>query len=121
MIAGKTWGQTATVYQNEAIDIQHLDINAAGYCSIHKHSHKFNLFYVIKGLLEVRVKKSYGLTDITHLRDGQSMIVAPGQLHQFIARTDVVGLEVYFTELSEDIQRKSCGGEDWESDESLLL
>lgn len=121
MITGKTWGVTADVYSNESIDVQHLEIDAGGYCSIHKHNHKYNLFYVIKGLLEIRVKKSYGLTDVTLLRDGQRMIVPPGQLHQFIARTDVVGLEVYWTELSEDISRKSCGGPDWQDDNSLLL
>jgi mannose-6-phosphate isomerase-like protein (cupin superfamily) len=121
MHAGKAWGSTATVYSG-AVDVEHLDINADGFCSIHMHKHKFNLFYVIKGLLEVRVEKAdQGLVDITLLRDGQSMVVAPGQYHQFIARTEVVGLEVYFTELSEDILRKSSGGADVNGKKTLLL
>jgi len=121
MQAGKAWGSTATVY-NGAVDVEHLDIEADGYCSIHMHKHKSNLFYVIKGLLEIRVEKSdQGLIDTTMLREGQTMVVAPGQYHQFIARTDVIALEVYFTELSEDILRKSSGGSDANGKKSAIL
>ena len=122
MHSGKQWGETSTVFQNQSADVQILRINEHGFCSIHKHKHKFNLFYVIEGCLEVSVKKKgQGLTDSTILHAGESMTVAPGEYHQFRAHEDTRALEVYWTELSEDISRKSSGGSDANDQKSELL
>lgn len=119
---GKCWGDTTTVFDNSQVCINLININAKGYCSIHKHEHKFNAFHVIKGLLEIRVAKNdYRLTDSTTLRDGQSTTVKPGEYHQFLARTEVQALEIYWTELGEDISRKSCGGSDFSKDVKAIL
>ena len=122
MHSGKQWGSTADVFASDSVAIQHLEIDAGGFCSIHCHAHKYNLFYVISGELEISVEKAdQGMVDRTTLLNGESMVVEPGQYHQFKAAANTVALEVYWTELGEDIYRKSSGGSDASDDKSLLL
>ena len=50
------------------------------------------------------------MVTIEYLRAGDMTTVAPKKLHQFEAVEDTVCYEIYWTEISEDIVRKSFGG-----------
>ena len=112
MISGKTWGQTETILQNSFVEFHRIDIKKNGYCSLHKHEFKHNMFYVISGELEIEVyKNDYDLVDTTLLCAGEMTICKPNEYHRFKALTDVLCFELYYPEpLSKDILRKDVGG-----------
>jgi len=112
IIEGKVWGTTEPILQNSAIEIHRIVVKAGAYCSQHKHQSKINAFYVIKGELEIKRWKDYGLCDSTYLVDGEMSIVPPGEEHMFKAHQDTEALEIYWSELNHnDIQRQSVGGD----------
>ena len=108
---GKIWGTTRPLLQTPFVELHHIKINKGGQCSYHQHLHKWNMFYVIKGNLEIRVTKNkYALEDITYLTDGDYTTVSPTEKHYFKAVSDVEALEIYYPEpLSEDILRENVG------------
>lgn len=112
MKAGKIWGNTKSLFAKNNVEIHRIEIGSGGVCSKHKHDHKFNLFYVESGSLEVRVwKNAYDLVDKTMLFAGDTTVVPPGEYHQFCALTECVAYEVYWVELDpEDISRETVGG-----------
>lgn len=114
MKAGKVWGSTQLLLNKNNVEMHRIEIKDNGYCSKHKHEHKWNLFYVESGELEITVwKKSYDLCDVTVLRPGEMTAVGPGEFHQFHALSDVVAYEIYWVDLdTSDIVRESVGGAD---------
>lgn len=111
-IQGKIWGSTSELFNKNNVEIHRIEANKGGYCSVHKHEHKFNMFFVESGELLVKVwKNDYNLIDQTTLKNCDSTTVSPGELHQFLAIKDTVAYEIYWTEInSDDIIRKECGG-----------
>lgn len=111
LVSGKVWGATRLVKANPAFELHHITVNQGGQCSKHKHQHKVNGFYVLKGRLAIDVwKTDYPLTDETILEAGDYGEVRPGEYHRFRALTDVEALEVYFVRLDpDDIQREDHG------------
>lgn len=104
------WGSTSEIFATSTFELHRLTVKLGHRCSRHSHLTKFNGFYVESGLLVVTVWQPTGTVDVTHLYDGDSMIVPPGVDHQFEAFTPVVALEVYWTELrGDDIVRKDTG------------
>ena len=111
MKAGKIWGKTEALFSRNNVEIHRIEIEKGGYCSKHKHEHKWNMFYVESGELEVIVWKDGGAHDSTVLISGDNNAVPPGEFHQFRAITDVIAYEVYWTELgADDIVRETIGG-----------
>jgi len=112
MITGKSWGQTELIFQNDIMEVHRIEIKEGGYCSLHKHDMKWNMFYVEKGLLRIEIHKNdYKLIDKTTLATGQKTTVKPGEWHKFHAINDTVAYEIYYTgSLSDDIIRKDHGG-----------
>jgi len=112
MKSGKVWGSTAAVFSGNNVEIHRIEVADGGYCSKHRHLHKWNMFHVERGSLLVEVwKKDYDLCDTTVLRAGEATAIAPGEYHRFKALTDVVAYEVYWVELDpSDIARESVGG-----------
>lgn len=110
-IAGKVWGSTQTICQKPLFEFHRIEITAGGTCSMHKHEQKFNAFFVESGTLKIEVRKnSYDLTDITILNAGDYHEVPPGEFHRFIAETNVVAFELYWSELNhDDIVREDHG------------
>lgn len=96
------------------IEIHRLEVVPGGYCSWHKHRHKWNAFIVESGALTIEVRKeAYPLTDKTVLRAGDDpTTVKPGDEHRFVAGlSPAVALEIYYPEmLTEDIIRADVGG-----------
>ena len=109
--AGKVWGQTTEIERNPTLEIHKILALRGHRCSKHLHQTKFNGFYVIDGTLRVTVwKPDSGTVDHTTLTDGEWMVVAPGQYHQFEAIDDVEAIEVYWSQLEhEDIVREVFG------------
>ena len=90
MKAGKVWGETRALLQNPVVEFHRIEVNAGGECSTHKHSHKWNGFFIEEGEMEIHVYKN--------------------EYHLFKANKDTIAFEIYWPELlSEDIQRRSVG------------
>lgn len=107
---GKIWGETTLFFDDSKVSIHYLKIKKNGYCSEHKHKYKSNIFFVIKGRLQVDIWRD-GTVDKTILQEGDRHEVLPGIFHRFKALTDVECLEVYEAKLrGEDIERRIEGG-----------
>ena len=108
---GKVWGRTALLWAGNNVEVHRIEGRAGGYCSRHRHAHKWNLFYVESGGLRVETWESAESPDVTLLGPGESCAVPPGRLHRFIVQQDCVALELYWVALdAEDIHREDCGG-----------
>jgi quercetin dioxygenase-like cupin family protein len=111
MKSGKIWGITELKLSTSNLEVHRITVKNGGFCSLHRHKTKFNAFIVEHGQLEVQVHKDYGLIDSTILNAGDVLSVPPGEDHVFIARTDVVAYEVYWSQMDpDDIVRKNSGG-----------
>ena len=114
MKQGKVWGETCHLFGKNNVSIHRIEIKSGGYCSKHKHNHKYNLFFVEKGDIEVHVwKNDYDLKDVTKIKEGESTTVKPGEYHKFFNRSESTAIvyEIYWTELNEnDIVREDVGG-----------
>ena len=55
---GKIWGETSPIFNKNNVEIHRIEIKKGGYCSKHKHEHKFNAFFVEKGKLQISVWKN---------------------------------------------------------------
>lgn len=111
--AGKVWGQTELLLSNPTFEIHRIETKKGGFCSKHKHVHRYNAFYVESGTMEIHVwKNDYDLVDITTLNAGEICTVPPGEYHKFVSVTDCICFEIYYlTSIEEsDIIRETIGG-----------
>jgi len=110
-IAGKIWGQTKLIHKNGVLEFHRIDFKAGYKCSEHKHSFKWNGFFVESGKMLVRVwQDDQGLVDETILNAGEFTQVKPGKFHQFEGIEDGVAFELYWAEFNhDDIQRRTSG------------
>ena len=110
-IAGKIWGQTKLIHKNGVLEFHRIDFKAGYKCSEHKHSFKWNGFFVESGKMLVRVRQDdQGLVDETILNAGDFTQVKPGKFHQFEGIEDGVAFELYWAEFNhDDIQRRTSG------------
>ena len=67
MKAGKVWGDTVNIFSNHNFEFHRIQVKKGGYCSKHKHLHKYNGFYIESGELVISVWKEYNLVDKTIL------------------------------------------------------
>lgn len=113
IIEGKVWGNTCNIFNKNGISIHRIEVNKGGYCSKHKHEHKYNSFFIESGKLKIKVwKNDYDLVDETIIIKSQTTIVRPGEMHMFEALEDTVAYEIYWTECSQyDIIRENVGGQ----------
>lgn len=111
-IQGKVWGQTQTLFLKNNVEIHRIEANKGGYCSKHKHEHKYNAFFVERGQLKITIwKNDYDLVDETIISEKEMSIVSPNEYHKFEAIEDTVAYEIYWTTIdTQDIVRESCGG-----------
>lgn len=112
MRQGKDWGYTTEFFRNAIVSVHHLEIKKGGYCSEHIHEHKYNLFYVMSGKLEVTIfREEDAKPDVTILQEGQFSAVPPDFWHKFKALDDTECIEVYQVFLADpDINRRTKGG-----------
>ena len=111
MKQNKVWGETSEIWAGNNCEVHLINAKAGGYCSKHLHQHKFNLFHVEHGELQIEIWKTGGLIDKTVLIDGESTVVPPQVFHRFTALNDTKALEIYWVKIeSEDIEREDQGG-----------
>ena len=105
----KLWGVTQCLFASDNTEMHRIEAKKGGYCSKHKHNAKYNDFYIESGRLLLKTWDGDTLK-AEMLEAGQKATIAPGVLHQFVADTDTVAYEIYYTKLSDDIVRMSVGG-----------
>jgi quercetin dioxygenase-like cupin family protein len=109
----KIWGTTEAILRNPFVQVHEIRVQAGGYCSIHKHDARYNMFIVVSGALEVSKHSADGdLLRADTYFGGTRVSVAPGVVHSFRALTDVHAFEVYWPEevRDSDIDRLTEGG-----------
>lgn len=105
MLSGKIWGQTLRVTSNPAFEFHYAQVRKGGTCSRHRHSTKFNGFFVVSGRLAIDVWHLTG-RERTILGPHQYTQVAPPAWHQFEALEDTEVVEVYWAQFDpSDIER----------------
>ena len=111
-IQGKVWGKTQPIFFKNNVEIHRIETNKGGFCSKHKHEHKYNAFLVESGKLKITTwKNDYDLIDETIVEAGQITTCKPQEYHMFEALEDSVAFEIYWVELLEkDIVRENHGG-----------
>lgn len=114
MLTGKVWGSTEDLLITPLIEVHRIHIKPNMQCSMHAHEHKYNMFYILNGILEIHVqKKDYDLTDITRVVAGQWTAVRPGEFHKFVTKDAwCEALEIYYIDPINpaDIIRQNVGG-----------
>lgn len=112
---GKVWGYTIPIFKKNNVEMTRISVDKNTWCSKHKHDHKFNMFFVERGRLQIDIwKNDYDLIDTTILEPLQSCIVPPGENHLFkCLDEDTVAYEIYWVELDDrDIVRENVGGKE---------
>lgn len=114
MKSGKVWGETTELLRTPVLEVHRLVVMAGAHCSWHKHKHRVNAFVLNSGSLTIEVEQAdYPLTDLTDMKPGDLVKVAPGLWHRFVAGPDGAELlELYYPAPLEhmDIERRDVGG-----------
>lgn len=112
MKQNKVWGCTELVWEGANVEVHRIFAKSSGYCSEHYHEHKYNLFFVESGLLEITIFRD-NVNDVTLLGPSERSVVAPKEMHMFRALEDTVAYEIYWVNIEkEDIIRRTTGGID---------
>lgn len=112
--AGKVWGWTRKIFESPYVQVNMIMVNPSRFCSEHKHEHKYNAFFILDGILDIKVwKNDYELVDLTVANQYDMITVSPGEFHKFENNSEkiVEALEIYWVEnIATDIIRRVCGG-----------
>jgi len=110
-IQSKFWGNTQCIFVGPISETHFLTIKKGGFCSKHRHRHKWNRFFLISGKLSIKIYRDEG-EDVTELKEGQFTDVPPDVYHEFNCTEDALCLEIYWTNSLDptDIQRENYGG-----------
>lgn len=107
----KIWGNTQLLFAHYGVECHLVNFCEGGYCSRHRHEHKWNRFVVIEGSMIVRIFREGGIVDETLICQGQVTDVPPGVWHQFEGKQNGKALELYWVVLEDsDIERNGMGG-----------
>lgn len=110
-IVSKPWGTTECLVKSPMCEQHRIVVQPGGYCSVHRHHGKANVFYVTRGILEVRVWFGGGAAARKVLLPGDCFTVEPGLRHQFFSPRGATALETEYPVLrGEDIERETKGG-----------
>ncbi len=103
----KTWGEKANIFLNDLCEVSVLYLKPNQRCSWHSHQAKFNLFYVLKGELIIKLKDGD-----SQVLPGQIFTTSPGEQHEFQTRDlDTICIEIMYVQYdSQDILRETIGG-----------
>ncbi len=108
----KVWGVTSEIFRNQGATAHYLQIIKGGYCSEHRHAQKTNMFFIIKGILELDFWWKDGTVRTITMKAGEPPREIPlGFFHKFRAVTDVECIEIYDYQYDGvDIERRTSGG-----------
>jgi len=103
----KIWGKKERLIETASTVVDLLTLEKDSFCSWHYHDFKYNMFFVLEGIVEIKME-----TDLKMLDAHSFFVVEPKIKHQFIARSDAKLLEIMFTKpvLEQDIVRLMQGG-----------
>lgn len=103
----KSWGIKNNLFQNDLCEVSILELEANQRCSWHSHRTKFNQFYVIKGLLYIKLEDG-----VTEVKPGQIFTTSPGEMHEFQTHELPALIQeiMYVRYDPEDIDREQIGG-----------
>ena len=113
----KVWGRVRHIFEGP-VQVSLLSVNAGGYSSIHRHACRFNHFFVVSGMIRVRLYSGGNHDHVTQtwkLYAGDSCTVRPGVLHKFECVESGQVVESYWTDDGSpaeiaDIERLTEGG-----------
>lgn len=92
----KPWGKTRPLIREEFLHADEIEVAAGGYCSIHRHMAKANVFHVQDGVLVVRQFSALNAPAYERtVCAGQSRAVEAGIWHQFWCMGKCRAIEVY--------------------------
>lgn len=107
----RTWGEKDVLHLSDLAQLDFLLIYEGGYCSKHIHYHKYNLFHLICGKLEITLFTKSGEKKYILHENKRTMLIRPGVYHQFKALEKTECLEYSYVQYSEDdINRENEGG-----------
>ncbi len=108
-ISDKIWGTTESVEINPTLEFHKIVVDKGGVCSEHKHSTKWNGFFVESGELIIRVWQNDILAE-TVVAAGNFIKIPPDVYHQFECTEHCTAYELYWAELRHaDIERRNTG------------
>jgi mannose-6-phosphate isomerase-like protein (cupin superfamily) len=97
-IVEKPWGTTKAHDADATARVHTLCIKPGGYCSVHLHRRKNNMFFVTSGVLDVTFYDERGNPHVKTLTGemGSRMLTIPaGVYHSFLAHNEVDLIEIY--------------------------
>jgi mannose-6-phosphate isomerase-like protein (cupin superfamily) len=95
----KTWGWSTRLFCNEQLQLERIYVRPGGYSSIHLHKFKHNQFVVSYGEMSVQTfDQGLKLLRTFDLRGGDNVVIPIDNRHQFVAKTEVEGYEMYWPE-----------------------
>lgn len=110
----KSWGIKNQIFRNDLNEISLLELEPNQRCSWHDHQTKFNRFYVISGVLYIKLEDG-----TTEVKPGQIFTTVPGEMHEFQTHElPALVIEVMYVKYDDaDIRRESIGGKLEDEDE----
>lgn len=113
-VESKCWGNTRRVGIGSHWDIHYLQLVQGGYCSRHRHTNKWNLFYVASGRVAVEFfndgeSEPYKIVEI----GPDERLTVPSRVwHRFRVLENGSMIEVYWPDRwnPDDIERAEEGG-----------
>lgn len=101
----KIWGSNEEIFHNDLCSVNILRIRKGGVCSLHKHTAKSNLFYVLSGKLLLHTEIGDAVIEA-----GQNFTILPGTKHYFKGLEETRAIEVMSVKYdANDIQRDNVG------------
>ena len=103
----KSWGEKWNVYINDVCEVSILYLKPQSRCSWHKHTAKYNQFFVIKGTLYIKTEDG-----VAEVKENQVFTTRPGEMHEFQTHEEPAIIQeiMYVRYEPEDIQREIIGG-----------
>lgn len=117
----KPWGSTQIIFANHYIQVNKIIVNPLSYSSLHLHEHKYNIFSIVSGELEIYCQPGV-ILDKKHVLNPEGLTcveISPGVRHRFYSKEGAEAYEIYILknkQLSsipkfiEDIIRFTPGG-----------
>lgn len=107
----KVWGTKYILRQDSTHSTALLRLEQNWRCSWHYHNQKYNLFFVVSGIVRIVTQEIDNSFKETLLKENESLIVPPNQYHEFQVVQDSVMIEEMFVEYDgQDIIRDNHGG-----------
>lgn len=100
-VTTKIWGTTERVAIEDGMHMHRIAFEAGGVCSEHLHNYRHNLFYVLSGMLLIRIWWEPNRITERILVAGEALSVPCGVKHQFEGIQSGVALEVYWLDSSD--------------------